>query len=165
MAGACLPLSHQQACSDKRKQLWELQELSSLIWLIPWCSALGARIQQTCRRGGGAAAGQGAESGSPTGLGATEAVEEGSAAELGAGPCGGLAPQPRQADGASYGAADSNTRAETTCFWPRTGWQAKRSLVPLTERRAIGLHQRGKKVKLNRLCAFFLCAASYSLLI
>lgn len=44
LAGACLPLSHQQVCSDKRKQLWDLEELSSLIWLIPSCSSLGAHV-------------------------------------------------------------------------------------------------------------------------
>ena len=48
LAGAGLSLSHQQACSDSRSRLWELQELSILIWLIPSRSSLGARQRQPC---------------------------------------------------------------------------------------------------------------------
>lgn len=46
LTGACLPFSHLEVGSDKRKQLWELQELSSLVWLIPLCCSLGVHIQQ-----------------------------------------------------------------------------------------------------------------------
>lgn len=45
---AGLPFSHQQVHSKKMKLLWELQELSSLNWLIALCSSLGLRRQQTC---------------------------------------------------------------------------------------------------------------------